>query len=277
VRDLQSVVSHLNLNGRNGFKPGKNGVRGPSTALVEQQPAPLLAAAPETERQDAQAVSTVQQEERAGKLEPAAELIVARMVAEAVGRAAGKAQEYFDNQALVEKKDRELSRLRDKLQYWERMNQEMSQQNTEAIGGRRSSVASQLTCASASAAFASALSLHVLPSSRFYFSPRSLMFSFFVAPSFHGGGRSFTCFHLSMKQQGQFFNAQASEAICHPLFPLAILQRCCDKGGRCGVRVRRVAFASGAVVVGIGVLAALNAALGTPQSASAQEGEASES
>jgi len=59
---------------------------------------------------------------------------VALMVSAAVGRAAGRAEAQMELEAALQQKEKELSRLRDKLQYWERMNQEMSQQNTQAIG-----------------------------------------------------------------------------------------------------------------------------------------------
>lgn len=66
------------------------------------------------------------------------DIAVARMVAGSVGRAAGRAEAQMELEAALQQKERELSRLRDKLQYWERMNQEMSQQNTQAIGELRS-------------------------------------------------------------------------------------------------------------------------------------------
>ncbi|CAI5480850.1 unnamed protein product [Closterium sp. Yama58-4] len=59
---------------------------------------------------------------------------LARAVAAAMKR--GEEHLISDKQQadLVARKEAEVSRLRDKLQYWERMNQEMAEKNNEAIG-----------------------------------------------------------------------------------------------------------------------------------------------
>ncbi|CAI5473792.1 unnamed protein product [Closterium sp. Yama58-4] len=62
------------------------------------------------------------------------EAALSRAVAAAMKR--GEEHLISDKQQadLVARKEAEVSRLRDKLQYWERMNQEMAQKNNEAIG-----------------------------------------------------------------------------------------------------------------------------------------------
>lgn len=66
------------------------------------------------------------------------QVIVARMVAHAVGRGSLRAELDQEMKMLIDSKDFEISRLRDKLQYYELVNREMSQRNQEAIElGRR--------------------------------------------------------------------------------------------------------------------------------------------
>lgn len=66
------------------------------------------------------------------------QLAVARMVAHAVGRGSLRAELDQEMKMLIDSKDFEISRLRDKLQYYELVNREMSQRNQEAIElGRR--------------------------------------------------------------------------------------------------------------------------------------------
>lgn len=57
------------------------------------------------------------------------EIIVARFVAESVGRGRAHAEAEEAASAIIELKDQEISRLQDKLQYYETVNHEMSQRN----------------------------------------------------------------------------------------------------------------------------------------------------
>ncbi|KAL5981767.1 hypothetical protein ACLOJK_015830 [Asimina triloba] len=59
------------------------------------------------------------------------EVTVARFVSEAVGRGLGKAEAEASAEAIIISKKREISRLHDKLQYYEAMNREMCQRNKE--------------------------------------------------------------------------------------------------------------------------------------------------
>ncbi|KAH9328008.1 hypothetical protein KI387_000116, partial [Taxus chinensis] len=59
-------------------------------------------------------------------------LTVSRTVATAVGRASMRAELENEVKMLIDNKNTEISRLRDKLQYYELVNHEMSQRNQEA-------------------------------------------------------------------------------------------------------------------------------------------------
>jgi len=87
-------------------------------------------------------MSASSQGEKAGLIDFAddvcGQLAVARMVAHAVGRGSLRAELDQELKMLIDSKDFEISRLRDKLQYYELVNREMSQRNQEAIElGRR--------------------------------------------------------------------------------------------------------------------------------------------
>ncbi|KAG6553939.1 hypothetical protein Mapa_004856 [Marchantia paleacea] len=60
-------------------------------------------------------------------------LTVARMIAGAVARGAVRAEAEAELQTVLAEKSKEIARLRDKLQYYETVNHEMSQRNQEAI------------------------------------------------------------------------------------------------------------------------------------------------
>lgn len=62
------------------------------------------------------------------------EVIVARYVAEAIGKGQARAEAELAAELIIESKDQEISRLRDRLQYYEAMNHEMSQRNLEIVG-----------------------------------------------------------------------------------------------------------------------------------------------
>lgn len=57
------------------------------------------------------------------------EVVIARFVAEAVGRGQAGAEAELAANAMLESKDQEISRLQDKLLYYETVNHEMSQRN----------------------------------------------------------------------------------------------------------------------------------------------------
>ncbi|XP_058191224.1 uncharacterized protein LOC131308326 [Rhododendron vialii] len=61
------------------------------------------------------------------------ELEVTRFVAEAIGRGQARAEAEIAAELIIESKDQEISRLRDKLQYYEAVNHEMSQRNQEVM------------------------------------------------------------------------------------------------------------------------------------------------
>lgn len=61
------------------------------------------------------------------------EVIVARFVAEAIGKGEARAEAELAAEVIIESKDQEISRLRDRLQYYEAMNREMSQRNLEVM------------------------------------------------------------------------------------------------------------------------------------------------
>ncbi|KAL6531501.1 hypothetical protein OROMI_027864 [Orobanche minor] len=57
------------------------------------------------------------------------EFVVARFVAEAIGKGQARAEAEEATSAVIELKDHEILRLRDRLQYYETVNHEMSQRN----------------------------------------------------------------------------------------------------------------------------------------------------
>ncbi|GJP47456.1 hypothetical protein CLOM_g6641 [Closterium sp. NIES-68] len=72
-----------------------------------------------------------------GSVEPTGSVSVESALARAVAAAVKRGEEHLvedkEQADLAARKEAEMSRLRDKLQYWERMNQEMAQKNNEAI------------------------------------------------------------------------------------------------------------------------------------------------
>lgn len=62
------------------------------------------------------------------------EVIVTRVVSEALERGLAQAEAEAAAEAAIEAKSHEIARLRDRVQYYEAVNQEMSQRNQEAIG-----------------------------------------------------------------------------------------------------------------------------------------------
>lgn len=62
------------------------------------------------------------------------QIAVARLVAEAVGRGDARAEAEAASEALVNAKNVEIARLRDRLQYYEAVNHEMTQRNLEHFG-----------------------------------------------------------------------------------------------------------------------------------------------
>ncbi|GAA0158732.1 hypothetical protein LIER_15679 [Lithospermum erythrorhizon] len=61
------------------------------------------------------------------------EVIVTKFVAEALGKEVARAEAELVTQAIIESKEQEISRLRDRLQYYEAVNLEMSQRNQEIV------------------------------------------------------------------------------------------------------------------------------------------------
>lgn len=61
-------------------------------------------------------------------------LMVARYVAGAVATGAVRAEAEAELQTVLAEKSKEIARLKDKLQYYEVVNHEMSQRNQESIG-----------------------------------------------------------------------------------------------------------------------------------------------
>lgn len=61
------------------------------------------------------------------------EVVVARFVAQAIGKGQARAEAEIAAEAILESKDQEISRLRDKLHYYEAVNHEMSQRNQGII------------------------------------------------------------------------------------------------------------------------------------------------
>ncbi|KAL2477797.1 uncharacterized protein Fot_46811 [Forsythia ovata] len=65
------------------------------------------------------------------------EIVIARFVAEAVGRGQARAEVELAANAILESKDQEISRLQDKLLYYETVNHEMSQRNLVEVARRQ--------------------------------------------------------------------------------------------------------------------------------------------
>uniref|UniRef100_A0A1D1ZA86 Uncharacterized protein 035R n=2 Tax=Anthurium amnicola TaxID=1678845 RepID=A0A1D1ZA86_9ARAE len=62
------------------------------------------------------------------------EVVVTRFVSEALESGLAQAETEAAAEVIIEAKNHEISRFKDRLQYYEAMNQEMSQRNQEAIG-----------------------------------------------------------------------------------------------------------------------------------------------
>ncbi|GER41920.1 secretion apparatus protein BsaZ [Striga asiatica] len=65
------------------------------------------------------------------------EVVVSRFVAEAIGRSQAHAEAEEAALAVIEMKDQEISRLRDRLQYYETVNHEMSQRKLVEVARRQ--------------------------------------------------------------------------------------------------------------------------------------------
>ncbi|KAI3448403.1 hypothetical protein Pfo_005068 [Paulownia fortunei] len=65
------------------------------------------------------------------------EVIVTRFVAEAIGRGQARAEAEEATSAIIELKDQEILRLRDRLQYYETVNHEMSQRKLVEVARRQ--------------------------------------------------------------------------------------------------------------------------------------------
>ncbi|KAI3810600.1 hypothetical protein L1987_20221 [Smallanthus sonchifolius] len=61
------------------------------------------------------------------------EIIVARFVAEAMGKVEARTEAELAAQVIIGSKDKEISRLQDRIQYYEAMIHEMSQNNLESM------------------------------------------------------------------------------------------------------------------------------------------------
>ncbi|MCD9560940.1 hypothetical protein HAX54_019803 [Datura stramonium] len=61
------------------------------------------------------------------------EVVVTRYVAEAIGKGQARAEAELAAESILESKNQEISRLRDRLRYYEAVNHEMSQRNQEII------------------------------------------------------------------------------------------------------------------------------------------------
>ncbi|PHU10189.1 hypothetical protein BC332_22049 [Capsicum chinense] len=61
------------------------------------------------------------------------EVVVTRFVAEAIGKGQARAEAELAAESILESKNQEISRLRDRLRYYEAVNHEMSQRNQEII------------------------------------------------------------------------------------------------------------------------------------------------
>ncbi|KAL0412839.1 UNVERIFIED_CONTAM: hypothetical protein Sradi_1485600 [Sesamum radiatum] len=65
------------------------------------------------------------------------EVVVARFVAEAIGRGQARAEAEKAASAIIEAKDQEILRLRDRLQYYETVNHELSQRKLVEVARRQ--------------------------------------------------------------------------------------------------------------------------------------------
>ncbi|XP_019191163.1 PREDICTED: uncharacterized protein LOC109185650 [Ipomoea nil] len=65
------------------------------------------------------------------------ELAVTRFVAKAIGKGQASAEAELTSEAILETKNQEISRLKDRLQYYEAVNHEMSLRNQEIIDAAR--------------------------------------------------------------------------------------------------------------------------------------------
>ncbi|ESQ45433.1 hypothetical protein EUTSA_v10010373mg [Eutrema salsugineum] len=63
------------------------------------------------------------------------QLEVARFVSDSLGRGMAKAEVEMEMESMLETKNFEITRLSDRVHYYEAVNREMSQRNQEAIGG----------------------------------------------------------------------------------------------------------------------------------------------
>lgn len=62
------------------------------------------------------------------------EVVYARFVGEAMAKAEAQAEAELAAEVVIGSKDKEISRLKDRLQYYEAMIHEMSQKNLESMG-----------------------------------------------------------------------------------------------------------------------------------------------
>lgn len=62
------------------------------------------------------------------------EVVVGRFVSEAIGRGLARAETEAAAKSLMESKNLEISRIRDKVEYCEAVNREIFQRNQEAVG-----------------------------------------------------------------------------------------------------------------------------------------------
>ncbi|KAF8401185.1 hypothetical protein HHK36_012116 [Tetracentron sinense] len=61
------------------------------------------------------------------------EVVLARFVSKAIGKGEARAETEAAAEAVIKSKNQEISRLRDRLQYYETVNHEMSHRNQEAM------------------------------------------------------------------------------------------------------------------------------------------------
>ncbi|CAH9076453.1 unnamed protein product [Cuscuta europaea] len=73
------------------------------------------------------------------------EIIVARFVSKAVGKGQARAEVELAAEAIIESKNQEISRLRDRLMYYETANREMSERNQEILDTARKQHQRQMT------------------------------------------------------------------------------------------------------------------------------------
>lgn len=75
--------------------------------------------------------------ENASMEELCQEIVVTRFVAEAMGKVQGRVEAEEAGKLILESKDQEISRLHNRLKYYEAMTHEMSQRNLETVGVAR--------------------------------------------------------------------------------------------------------------------------------------------